>query len=253
MTESEVDWPGVREQVLGLRAAPFREKVFGAERGFGHEFQLEPPLSEAEVTAAEEELGISFPSAYRTFLLEVGAGGAGPHYGLFVLRHDERGWHWADEYGHRTDNALLDRPFPSVEERARWEAEYDAREPDRESFPDERSYLAAFRDWDDEWDTLSAEMTAGAIPLSHQGCGGYTWLVVTGPERDTLWSVSRANEYPTEPLSAGANRVNFRDWYLSWLTKAAFQAHGGAPGGRRLRPVVAGASGSSRLARWFGR
>ncbi|KQV14540.1 MULTISPECIES: SMI1/KNR4 family protein [unclassified Kitasatospora] len=89
-------WPGVREQVLALGEAPFPEKVFGAERGFGHEFRLEPPLSEAEVATAEEQLGLSFPPAYRTFLLEVGAGGAGPHYGLFSLRHDERGWHWAE-------------------------------------------------------------------------------------------------------------------------------------------------------------
>ena len=72
---SEVNWSGVREQVLALREAPFPEKVFGARRhGFGHDFLLESPLGESEVEAAEEELGVALPATYRTFLLEVGAG-----------------------------------------------------------------------------------------------------------------------------------------------------------------------------------
>ncbi|BFV57657.1 hypothetical protein KCMC57_up27610 [Kitasatospora sp. CMC57] len=221
-------WPGVREQVLALREAPFLEEVFGARQGFGHEFQLEPPLSEAEVTAAEEELGVSFPSAYRTFLLEVGAGGAGPHYGIFPLRHDEQGWHWAEGRNVRSDNALLGEAFPSAAERARWEEELNAREPVEPDYPDNQSYLAAFGAWDDEWEQLHASMTAGAICLSHQGCGYFTWLVVTGPERGTLFIDLRAADGTLEPLTAGPNRVGFRDWYLDWLTRAASQARRGS-------------------------
>ncbi|WP_408649631.1 SMI1/KNR4 family protein [Kitasatospora sp. CMC57] len=218
----------MREQVLALREAPFLEEVFGARQGFGHEFQLEPPLSEAEVTAAEEELGVSFPSAYRTFLLEVGAGGAGPHYGIFPLRHDEQGWHWAEGRNVRSDNALLGEAFPSAAERARWEEELNAREPVEPDYPDNQSYLAAFGAWDDEWEQLHASMTAGAICLSHQGCGYFTWLVVTGPERGTLFIDLRAADGTLEPLTAGPNRVGFRDWYLDWLTRAASQARRGS-------------------------
>ena len=224
---SELDWPGVREQVLALREAPFPEKVFGARwQGFGHEFLLEPPLSEAEVTAAEEEFGISFPSTYRTFLLEVGAGGAGPHYGIFPLRHDEQGWHWAEGRDVRSDNALLGETFPSEAERARWEEELNAREPAEQDFSDHQSYLAAFRIWDDEWERLQASMTAGAICLNHEGCGYFTWLVVTGSERGTLWTDLRAADGLLEPISAGPHRVDFRDWYLGWLTRATGQARG---------------------------
>ncbi|MDN3025621.1 hypothetical protein [Streptomyces sp. S.PB5] len=37
---------------------------------------MPPPLTVAEVTGAERELGICFPAEYRAYLLEVSAGGA---------------------------------------------------------------------------------------------------------------------------------------------------------------------------------
>ncbi|WP_328956061.1 SMI1/KNR4 family protein [Kitasatospora purpeofusca] len=136
IADSGVDWSGVREQVLALRDAPFAGEVFGARwQGFGHDFLVEPPLSETELAEAEEELGVSLPPDYRTFLLEVGAGGAGPFYGVFPLRRDEQGWHWLDGKV-RSDNTHPGKPFPSTEERARWAEELDAREPVKDRFSD---------------------------------------------------------------------------------------------------------------------
>lgn len=226
IADSGVDWSGVREQVLALRDAPFAGEVFGTRwQGFGHDFLVEPPLSETDLAEAEEELGISLPPDYRTFLLEVGAGGAGPFYGVFPLRRDEQGWHWLDGKV-RSDNTFLGEPFPSTEERARWAEELDAREPVKDRFSDEQSYLAAYRAWDDEWEKLNEEMTAGAVCLSHEGCGYYTWLVVTGPERGTLWKDLRACDGPLQPLSAAGHRVSFGEWYLDWLAMATSQARG---------------------------
>jgi hypothetical protein len=68
-------------------------------------------------------------------------------------------------------------------------------------------------------------MTAGAICLSHKGCGFFIWLVVTGPESGTLWTDLRAADGTLEPLSAGPRRVDFSSWYLDWLSRAAGQAH----------------------------
>ncbi|GAB2734931.1 SMI1/KNR4 family protein [Kitasatospora kifunensis] len=188
---------------------------------------MEPALCEAEVASAEEELGISLPSAYRTFLLEVGAGGAGAHYGIFPLRHDKEGWHWDEGRSYRSDNTLLAQAFPSAAERTRRQEELNAREPAEQDFPDHRSYLAAFHAWDDEWEQLDASMTAGAIHLSHQGCGYFTWLVVNGPERDTLFTDPRAADRTLEPLTAGPHRVDFGGWYLSQLTRATSEAQRG--------------------------
>ncbi|MFJ3792266.1 SMI1/KNR4 family protein [Kitasatospora sp. NPDC090091] len=223
--ERAAGWAGVREEVLALREAPFAAKVFGAGQGFGHEFRLEAPLGEAEVAAAEAEFGVSFPPDYRSFLLEVGAGGAGPHYGLFPLQRDGQGWHWSDG-GVRNDGTLLGRDFLSVEERTRRETEYEAREPVEADFPDEESYRAAFRAWDEEWERLDPELTAGAICLNHEGCGYYILLVVTGPERGTLWFDGRAADLSLQPLTGEAERLGFRAWYLDWLARATREAHG---------------------------
>ncbi|MFJ6784992.1 SMI1/KNR4 family protein [Streptomyces yangpuensis] len=68
-------WTGVRERVLGLAQHPAAEAVFGAR---GHGFRLGPVLDEAQLRALEADLGAGLPAQYRSFLLQVGAGGAGP-------------------------------------------------------------------------------------------------------------------------------------------------------------------------------
>ncbi|WP_224285224.1 SMI1/KNR4 family protein [Streptomyces sp. LS1784] len=224
-TERGAGWAGVREQVPALRTAPFAAEVFGARRASGHGFLLEAPLEETELADAEAQFGVRLPPDYRSFLLEVGAGGAGPDYGLFPLRRDGQGWHWS-EGGVRSDGALLVRAFLSAQERTRLEEDLDAREPAEADFPDDESYRAAFRAWDAEWKRLDQRITAGAICLGHEGCGYYTWLVVTGPERGTLWSDGRAADLSLSPLTSGAGRLGFREWYLDWLARAARTAHG---------------------------
>ncbi|MFJ5121733.1 SMI1/KNR4 family protein [Kitasatospora sp. NPDC088548] len=70
-------WVGVRERVQTLAGASVTgpRPVFGA---IGHQFRLEPVLSPAELAELEAQIGVRLPQEYRTFLLTVGAGGAGP-------------------------------------------------------------------------------------------------------------------------------------------------------------------------------
>jgi len=72
----------IRDSLRRLaRAMP---NVFGAGE---HEFKLNPPRSEAEVTAFEAKHGIRLPGDYRQFIAEIGNGGAGPYYGVSQLGH----------------------------------------------------------------------------------------------------------------------------------------------------------------------
>jgi hypothetical protein len=70
-----------------LQAAVSRLREIGAMTfGSGaHGFQMNPVLSESEVSAFERDHKIVLPSDYRQFVTGVGNGGAGPFYGVFPL------------------------------------------------------------------------------------------------------------------------------------------------------------------------
>lgn len=98
-------WEGVRARVRRLRRSPRRSRVFGAD---GHRFALHPPLTEVQVTQAEAQFGTTLPAQYRSLLTTVGAGGAGPGYGLFALARDRDGrWTWQSDRQEATNPSAL--------------------------------------------------------------------------------------------------------------------------------------------------
>ncbi|MFI1679523.1 SMI1/KNR4 family protein [Streptomyces sp. NPDC020607] len=220
-------WDGVRERVLALREAPNRRAVFGAYfKESGHEFELRPVLSEEQVTAVERQRVVRFPEEYRSFLLEVGAGGAGPDYGLFTVEppDPERD---ASAYGDLRPGADAE-PAPATfrpERTAEWE-EHQAAEPQRAAYGDSDDDAARFRDayaaWDARDDELLDSLTDGACYVSEQGCAYYTLLVLTGAERGTMWQDVRAAGEGVVPyeLFGSTARVTFAQWYVHWLTRA---------------------------------
>ncbi|MFF4344681.1 SMI1/KNR4 family protein [Kitasatospora sp. NPDC001540] len=207
------NWTGVRERVAALR--PHSGRVFGSGR---HRFALADRLDEARIAEAERRLGIVLPAEYRSFLGAVGAGGAGPDYGLFTLTRTRSGWGWPEQDDEPADLAA---EFLSEAERERLNAEHAAREPREADFPDADAHLTAFRAWDDEWELLRRRMTAGSVRISEQGCGYSSWLVVSGPHRGSVW----VDEFAGDGLMARL-APDFRTWYLDWLARAEVEARG---------------------------
>jgi hypothetical protein len=72
----------VREAVSALAAADPGLRRFGAPH---HRYQLCPPLAAAELAELERRLGAALPDEVRDFATEVGAGGAGPGYGIVPI------------------------------------------------------------------------------------------------------------------------------------------------------------------------
>ena len=130
-------------------------RVFGAS---GHRYRLAPKLSEREVASVERQFGVTLPDDYRTFLLELGAGGL----------------------------PAMSRRFPHTK---KWNIRYPKAQP---RDPDELCWQK--RDaWNDAvyW---SPKHTTGAICICHEGCAIRDWLVVTGKGRGGIWLDERVDD-----------------------------------------------------------
>jgi hypothetical protein len=81
-----VDWSGIRGRIAPLAGETRAHRLFGAT---GHHFRLGTALADLEVAEAEAQFGVRLPGEYRDFLQQVGAGGAGPFYGIFPLARSD--------------------------------------------------------------------------------------------------------------------------------------------------------------------
>ncbi|MFC8455196.1 SMI1/KNR4 family protein [Kitasatospora sp. NPDC057223] len=213
------DWSGVRERIEALARKDKAQVVFGAWNLYGaqgHQFRLAAPLLEEQISEAEAQLRVSLPEDYRAFLVQVGAGGAGPAYGISSLIQEGGAWSWSGP-GAESDLDQLHLPFPRHDVIVEALAEQVAQEPVEQAFDSREEYLRAFRAWDDEGEALFGQLTTGAVCLGHEGCGTYDWLVVSGAERGSVWFDDRPTDAGLTPLGPPDARVRFSEWYLNWL------------------------------------
>lgn len=75
-------WATARDAVRALAAADPGLRRFGAAV---HRYELAPPLDAAAVAALEHRLGAALPDDLRELVTELGAGGAGPGYGIVPM------------------------------------------------------------------------------------------------------------------------------------------------------------------------
>lgn len=213
-------WAGVRERVMALGARRGGREVFGA---LGHGWVLEEPLTEGAVAELEAQTGVRLPEEYRSFLMHVGAGGAGPAYGVFPVRRVQGRWRWEGDGADMADLSLLAEPFP---DRGPDPATLDAllaERPEEEDFEDIEEFDDAFEAWDERWaDVMFAPgRTAGAIVICHLGCAQREWLIISGSHRGTVWSDCRVDDVDLAPLLDDAGKpVTFARWYTDWLAEA---------------------------------
>ncbi|MCZ0980274.1 SMI1/KNR4 family protein [Streptomyces diastatochromogenes] len=214
----ENTWAGVRERVLRIAEHPDAEKVFGAR---GHGFRLGPVLSEEQLRELEGELGIGLPAQYRSFLLQVGAGGAGPYYGLMTPSSGDGGWQWRGTglvySAQPTAAEFAGRPFVAEALQSEIDA-LDAQEPEAGAFATDEEFRRAQEAWDARYEVLYDAQEEGAVFLSEQGCGYTSLLVMTGPYRGAVWDDLRPMDGGIVPTGH-----DFAHWYRGWLERTEQQ------------------------------
>lgn len=186
---------------------------------------LIPALTTDELVDLEAYLSVALPEEYRSLLTEVGAGGAGPTYGVFPVHREPTGtWRWHGDGADLTSVPLLATPFPVKRIGSAALTELQQNCPDETDFDDVEAFDAAMQAYDGRveallWDDAS---TAGAICLEHIGCAQRTWLVVSGPARGQMWDDPRVDDLDLRPVVGpdGSTPMTFAAWYLRWLEAA---------------------------------
>jgi len=80
-------WDTARAAVSALAAGDPRLRRFGASH---HRYALAPPASRDAIAALEARLGAALPDELAGFVRELGAGGAGPGYGIVPVDRPDR-------------------------------------------------------------------------------------------------------------------------------------------------------------------
>ena len=212
-------------RLTAMSTRPNAGSVFGAD---GHRWLLEPTLTEDELAELESQLGVELPREYRTFLLQVSRGGAGPAYGLFPLRRVEGRWRWEGDGAELTDLQTLGRPFPHTET-------FDPADglpepPDEEGFDSEEKFTEAEDAYWQRHDAVvsAPELTVGLLYLCHLGCAYREALVISGAARGQMWADDIAGDGGFRPLrEADGSTTGFARWYRRWLQQAEEQIQSG--------------------------
>jgi hypothetical protein len=179
-----------------------------------HRYQLQAPMPESEIETFETRCSVRLPEDFRTFLIQVSRGGAGPNY---RIRPFSGQW----------SCSRVTRPFPHLQGWEPWEkTSVDV------------GWNCEDDDWDRDW------LFDGSINICGGGCDSRFWLVLTGEERGHMWYSELDNEIGIWPVSGkntdlnrrsmfpefvfgGSGRLTFLDWYEHWLEFSLGRAEAG--------------------------
>jgi hypothetical protein len=206
------DVPTVLRLLGELGQTDRHRRVFGSG---SHLYKLNPPLAVPVVAGFEARYGISLPGDYRSFITEIGDGGAGPSYGVlpFGKDDDDRDWQGGGLVGDPS------KPFPHSTAWNLPESFWDGEPapPPGTPLEEEDRLMEA---WDREMEAhyWNPAIMDGAIPICHLGCALRQWLVINGEPRGFVWNDFRADDRGLSPvLGRSGEPMTFADWYMTWL------------------------------------
>ena len=192
----------IQEKLVQAKNTDKDLEVFGAD---GHQYHLNPPVSEAEVLAFEQKYGVQLPECYRAFMLTIGDAKAkksdfiaGPYFGLYAFGTS------VDSLLYEKIETYLKAPCNLSPDMTReeWDALTDPLLPSEEEEEED----------DDKYFAERAKVFGGLLPLGSQGCTYEHALVLNGKYAGRVVNVDLDLAQPKF-----AFETNFLDWYERYL------------------------------------
>lgn len=173
-----IDLGGV--EVVGYRCA-----VHGATR---HRYEFRDSIDDLHLAEFEDRLGMQLPSEYRSWIIQVADGGAGPMYGLIPLSDEPEAM--TLEYG---------SDFVAEQAIATRTAADDT----------------------DIWKRNTEILHRGMTFVAEEGDGAWNVLILRGSAAGQIWWLD-AEHAIARPILHPERRspVGFLDWYELWLERA---------------------------------
>lgn len=192
----------INTKIVKLKTLDTNKNLFGAE---SHNYEFQPPLSEATISQFEKSHQIILPPAYRVFLQQIGNGGIGPYYGLESLEDGVFASldYKEEKYGLQN----LSEPFPHTDE---WNLPGDVNNMSEE----------AYQIWEEA--CFHDDIANGLLRIANFGCGVSINLVVNGVAYGEIWVDDRCNSNGIYPdfYFGNESRLDFLAWYELWLDKS---------------------------------
>jgi hypothetical protein len=202
----------VIQKLADLDRRDRKRRVFGAA---SHDYRLNPPLGTSAIEEFERRHGISLPEDYRSFITEIGNGGAGPYYGVLPFGKDDDDQEWES-------GGLVGDPGTSFPHTTAWNLpdSFWEGEPDWPANTPIEEQDRLVEAWDRELEAhyWNPAIMYGAIPICHKGCALRQWLVIHGEQRGFVWDDLRADNAGIAPVLGTAGQpMTFTGWYMGWL------------------------------------
>jgi hypothetical protein len=193
----------IKQKLELLKSKDNRLTNFGAQK---HKYIFNKMVSQDTIEAFEKKYSITLPDEYKSFLTQIGNGGAGPYYGLESLEDS-----LLEDLDYReTDRLTLpDQPFPLTEA---WNIDFDNLKEDEYTTLKDKEYS-------------DPKFKSGLLRLANYGCGVSMNLVVNGPEYGKIWVDDRCNDQGLYPDNYFGNeeKIGFLAWYEMWLDESLDQ------------------------------
>lgn len=199
----------IHEKLKVLRLLDKNFEVFGAS---SHKYQFNPPLPIKTLNRLEAQFEIRLPHDYKSFLTEIGNGGAGPYYGIhpfYVVKPSEKSMDTLNNF------ELLKFDFPH-KTAWNWPAKVFAKFD--EIIGGQDGELEDFFSSVFDKQYYQDNLKQGSMYISEYGCALKFLLVITGRERGKIWFDQRADREGIHPVTdQQGNHLDFSDWYMQWL------------------------------------